>query len=568
MKATNLLIPTLKEAPQEAIIDSHILMLRAGMMKKLVAGVYTYLPMGLRVLNKIENIIREEMDYSGAQEILSSAIQPKELWEESGRWKKYGPELIRFKDRHDREFCLGPTHEEIFTDLIRSTVKSYKSLPLNIYQIQSKYRDEMRPRFGLIRGREFIMKDAYSFDKDEQGLNKSYENMYKTYENIFTRLGINYQVVLADTGAIGGNSSHQFMALSNIGESEIIYCNHCHYAADEEKATSKEKEKNINEELFQIQKIETPNKKTCEEVANFLNVDLEKVVKTMVYYDTEKKEFSAFMIRGDREINEIKVINALNSSEVFIRLATEEEIKSLGLHEGYIGPIGLNIKLFIDKDVTTLNNFVVGANEDNYHLINVNYGRDFTGIVLDLKKVKAGDKCPVCGKELNSERGIEVGQLFKLGTKYTDSMNCSFINEQGKPTSMVMGCYGIGVTRTFAAIIEQHHDKDGICFPIQVAPYHVVIIPVSYSDATQKEISDKIYSELKNHHIEVILDDRDSKPGFKFKDWDLIGIPYQIIVGKKANENIVEFKTRDGNIKEEISLENAIQRIIDIIKNI
>ena len=567
MKASNLLIPTLKEAPNEAIIDSHILMLRAGFMKKLVAGVYTYLPMGLRCLKKIEDIIREEMDYSGAQEILSSAIQPKELWEESGRWAKYGPELIRFKDRHDREFCLGPTHEEIFTDLIRTSVKSYKSLPLNIYQIQTKYRDEMRPRFGLMRGREFIMKDAYSFDVDEKGLDASYQNMYDTYSRIFTRLGLKYKVVLADTGAIGGSGSHQFMALSEVGESQIIYCDTCGYAADEEKANSKlpaiEKE-----EIKAPQVVDTPSVHACADVAAFLNVPLYKVAKTMIYYNSETKEYAAFVVRGDTEVNEIKVVNALNSSEAFVRLASDEEISSLGTITGFIGPKGLKIKVFIDEEITKINNIVIGANEKDKHIINCNYGVDFDGIVCDLKLAKAGDLCPICGKPLSSERGIEVGQIFKLGTKYSLPMNCTFLDQFGKLVPMVMGCYGIGVTRTFASIIEQHHDENGICFPIEVAPYHAIVLPISYNDETQKEVANKIYDALRKAHVEVILDDRNEKPGFKFKDWDLIGVPYQIVVGKKAGEGIVEFKTRSTLIKEEIKVEEAIDRIIDIVSKI
>lgn len=567
MKASNLLIPTLKEAPNEAIIDSHILMLRAGFMKKLVAGVYTYLPMGLRTLNKIENIIREEMDYSGTQEILSSAIQPKELWVESGRWAKYGPELIRFKDRHDREFCLGPTHEEIFTDLIRTSVKSYKSLPLNIYQIQSKYRDEMRPRFGLMRGREFIMKDAYSFDVDEKGLEVSYQNMYDTYSRIFTRLGLKYKVVLADTGAIGGSGSHQFMALSDVGESQIIYCDTCGYAADEEKATSKlppvEKEDVLTPELKA-----TPDVKACEDVAKFLNVPLYKVAKTMIYYNSETKEYAAFVVRGDTEVNIVKVVNALNSSEAFIRLATDEEIKNLGLEVGFIGPKGLKIKVFIDEEITRLNNVVIGANEKDAHIINCNYGIDFDGTVCDLKLAEANHLCPICGKPLSSERGIEVGQIFKLGTKYSLPMNCTYLDKEGKIAPMVMGCYGIGVTRTFASIIEQHHDKDGICFPIEVAPYHVVVLPINYNDELQKQVATDLYELLRKERIEVILDDRDVKPGFKFKDWDLIGVPYQIVVGKKAGEGIVEFKTRSTSIKEEVTIGEAASRIIEIVKNI
>ena len=567
MKATNLLIPTLKEAPQEAIIDSHILMLRAGLMKKLVAGVYTYLPLGLRVLNKIENIIREEMNFAGGQEILASAIQPKELWEESGRWKKYGPELIRFKDRHNHEFCLGPTHEEIFTDLVRNIIKSYKSLPLNIYQIQTKYRDEIRPRFGLMRGREFIMKDAYSFDIDELGLEKSYNNMYHTYEKIFTRLGLNYKIVLADTGSIGGNASHQFMALSEVGESQIIYCPTCNYAADEEKAFSLlEKETKLDE--LKLEKVSTPSIKTCQDVAKFLNVELKQVAKTMIYYETERKEFSAFVLRGDTEINEIKVINILNSSEAFVRLATDEELENAGFKVGFIGPKDLKCKIYIDNEIVKMSNLIIGANELDYHYINANFKRDFDGIVCDLKKSKAGDICPFCGAKLKSERGIEVGQIFKLGTKYSSSMHCSYLNNEGKQSDMLMGCYGIGVTRTFASIIEQHHDENGICFPLQVAPYHVVIIPISYSDEIQKELADNIYEILKKHKVEVILDDRDLKPGFKFKDWDLIGIPYQIVVGRKANENIVEFKTRQTNVKEEVNYLIAIEKINKLIENL
>ena len=567
MKASKLIIPTLKEAPSEAIIPSHILMLRAGLIKKLVSGVYNFLPLGMRTLRKIENIIREEMDASGALEILSSAIQPKELWEQSGRWQKYGPELIRFTDRHDHEYCLGPTHEEIFTDLIKNIIKSYKSLPLNVYQIQTKYRDEIRPRFGLMRGREFIMKDSYSFDLDEQGLDKSYQIMHDTYSKIFTRLGLNYKVVLADTGSIGGNGSHQFMALSNVGESEIIYCDHCHYAADEEKASSY-CHKLEKEEVLNLEEKETPNVHTVEEVSSFLNVNPAKVVKTMIYYASDNNTFGAFMIRGDTEINEIKVASLLNSSETFIRLATDEEIVSLGSVVGFIGPVGLNVKLFVDNEVKELTNFVVGANKKDYHLINVNYGKDFTGELCDVKKAKAGDICPVCGKLLKSERGIEVGQIFKLQTKYSEPMGCTYLNEQGKTMPMVMGCYGIGVTRTFASIVEQHHDEFGIVFPIQVAPYHVGVIAVNYEDEEQQKVSDYLHDELTKKHIEVVEDDRKLKLGFKLKDWELIGLPYLIVVGRRANEGIVEFKDRKTNIKEEVTIEEAINRMVNIVREI
>ena len=569
MKASRMIIPTLKEAPNEAIIDSHVLMLRAGLMKKLVSGVYNFLPLGLRSLKKIENIIREEMDKAGALEILSSAMQPKELWEASGRWQKYGPELIRFKDRHDHEYCLGPTHEEIFTDLVKNIVKSYKSLPVNVYQIQTKYRDEMRPRFGLMRGREFIMKDAYSFDVDEKGLDKSYQIMHDAYCRIFTRLGLDYKIVLADTGAIGGNGSHQFMALSNVGGSEIIYCDECKYAADEEKATSHCISLE-QEEMLDSQIVDTPNVHSVEEVSSFLNVIPAKIVKTIVYYAADVNEYGAFLVRGDCEVNEVKVANALNSSEAFIRLASDKEIIELGSMVGFIGPVGLNqnIKVFIDEEVTKMQNFVVGANLKDKHIINVNFDKDFTGEVRDIKKSKAGDLCPVCGKPLKSERGIEVGQIFKLQTKYSEPMGCTYLDEKGITRPMVMGCYGIGVTRTFASIVEQYHDEFGIKFPLQVAPYHAVVIPVNYDDENQRALADKIHDELLNAGVEVVEDDRPLKPGFKFKDWELIGIPNIIVVGRRAGEGIVEYKNRQDNIKNEMSASEATNIVIELVKNI
>ena len=567
MKASKMIIPTLKEAPQEAIIDSHILMLRAGLIRKLVSGVYNFLPLGLRSLHKVEKIIKEEMDRSGALEILSSAMQPKELWEESGRWKKYGPELFRFKDRHDHEYCLGPTHEEIFTDLVRNTVKSYKQLPLNVYQIQTKYRDEMRPRFGLMRGREFIMKDAYSFDVDEKGLDESYKIMYDTYSRIFTRLGLNFQVVLADTGAIGGNASHQFMALSDVGESTIIYCENCSYAADEEKAYSHASALE-KEDLKDREEVLTVDKHSIEEISEFLNLPLYKIAKSMIYYAEDSKQYGMFIVRGDYEVNEIKVANALNSSEVFIRLASDEEIASLGSITGFIGPVNFSkCKIFVDEEVTKMTNFVVGANKKDYHLINVNYQRDFDGIVGDYKKAKEGDLCPVCGKPLKSERGIEVGQVFKLGTKYSLPMNCTFLNEQGKTLPMMMGCYGIGVTRTFQAIIEQHHDEYGIVFPLETSPYHIVIVPVNYDDEEQHRVSDQLY-EMIDSKVETVLDDRKMKIGFKMKDWELIGIPYIVIVGRRASENIVELKNRFDNSKVELTLEQVKDFIVDKVNNL
>lgn len=567
MKASKMLIATLKEAPNEAVISSHILLLRAGMIRKLVAGVYNYLPMGLRTLNKIENIIRQEMDNAGSLEILSSAIQPKELWEESGRWQKYGPELMRFKDRHDREFCLGPTHEEIFTDLVRNVITSRKSFPINLYQIQTKYRDELRPRFGLMRGREFIMKDAYSFDLSTEGQEQSYKLMYETYQKIFDRLGLNYKIVLADTGAIGGNGSHQFMAISEVGESDIIYCD-CGYAADEEKATSLIDEYKINEELKEKLLVETPNQKSIQEVSSFLKLSLKDVVKSIVYKDLAHNEIVLALVRGDREINEIKLINALNIAEHELAFATNDDIISIGSVEGFVGPCGLKVKTIVDDEVAKMKNFVVGANQLNYHFLNVNFERDFNGEVVELRKTAPGDLCPICGKPLKMEKGIEVGQIFKLGTKYSEPLNCTYQNAEGKNLPLIMGCYGIGVTRTMSSIIEQYHDDAGISWPLNVAPYHCVVVPINYQDETMHKAADEIYEILKNNHVEVVLDDRDERPGFKFKDWELIGIPYIIIVGRRANEKICEFKVRSTNQKEEKTFEEAVDIVITNVKNI
>ena len=564
MKASKLLLATLKEAPQEAQIASHILLIRAGMIRKLVAGVYNFLPLGLRTLRKIENIIREEMDESGALEILSSAIQPKELWEESGRWSKYGPELMRFKDRHDREFCLGPTHEEIFTDLVKNEVKSYKSLPINLYQIQTKYRDEVRPRFGLMRGREFIMKDSYSFDVDDNGLDKSYKIMYDTYSKIFDRLHINYQVVLADTGAIGGSESHQFMALSEVGESNIIYCD-CGYAADEEKANTLNDTYKNNEKEQELKEVFTPNVKTIQEVADFLNVSCKDIAKAVVY--SVKGTPSIFLIRGDRDVNFIKVCNALSAAEHEVYLSSKEEIESFGSFDGFIGPIDSKMDVYVDEELATMKNVVVGGNKVDTHILNANINRDFKATkIVDIKDVHAGYACPKCGKPLKEERGIEVGQIFKLKTKYSSAMGCTYLNDKGIETPMVMGCYGIGVTRTLASIIEQNHDENGICWPVNVAPYHAVIIAVNYKDETMKSVSDSMYETLKKAGVEVVLDDRDAKPGFKFKDWDLIGIPMIITVGRKAGEGIVEFKFRKENVKEEKQISEVVDIVIEKVR--
>lgn len=567
MKASKMLISTLKEAPQEAKIDSHVLLLRAGMMKSQVAGVYQFLPLGLRVLHKIEQIIREEMDAAGGIEILCSALQPKELWIESGRWSKYGPELMRFSDRHEREFCLGPTHEEVFTTLARDLIKSSKSLPMNIYQIQTKYRDERRPRFGLMRGREFLMKDAYSFDKDEKGLDVSYQNMYDTYSKIFTRLGLHYQVVLADTGNIGGNGSHQFMALSDIGESEIVYCDACGYAADVEKATAMPIEAEAEEKLL-LEKVSTPNQRTIEEISTFLNVNPNKTVKTLIYHDYVNEKLVAVVVRGDREVNEVKLVNALNSNENYLELASDAEIESLHSVHGFVGPKDLSCDIYVDYEVTKLSNFVMGANEKGYHYIHANFERDFTGKVCDLRKNVEGDLCPECGKPMKLERGIEVGQIFKLQTKYSEPMRCTYVNEEGKNVPMVMGCYGIGVSRTMQSIVEQYHDAYGIQWPLNVAPYHAVIVPINYNDESQQKLSLEAYAYLNKEGIEVILDDRNAKPGFKFKDWELMGIPYMLICGKRSEEGFVELKNRRTLEKEELSLKDAMDIIIKAVKSI
>lgn len=569
MKASRMLISTLKEAPNEAKIDSHVLLLRAGMIKNEVAGVYNYLPMGLRVLNKIQAIIKDEMDKSGSQEILCSALQPKELWVESGRWMKYGPELMRLKDRHEREFCLGPTHEEIFTSIARDLIKSPKQLPVILYQIQTKYRDEFRPRFGLIRSREFIMKDAYSFDKDEAGLEESYNLMYDTYSKIFTRFKLNFQPVLADTGNIGGNGSHQFMALSEIGESTIIYCDQNHYAADQEKATTKlDGYKGLEEGA--IEKVYTPNHATIEELVDFLKVDAKNMAKTMVYHDYMNEKFILAMVRADKDINEIKLVNESGSNENYLKLATDEEIASIGLVKGFIGPVGVDSKfdIYVDEELASMDGFYVGANEVDYHLSHVKYGRDFKGKVCDLRLAEENALCPICGKPLESARGIEVGQVFKLQTKYSKAMNCTYVNEKGENIPMVMGCYGIGVTRTFQAIVEQYHDEFGIKWPINVAPYHAVIIPVKYSIPEQAEVSDLLHDKLEKAGVEVVLDDRNQGLGFKAKDWELIGLPFQVIVGKRASEGIVEFKDRETLEKVELTIDEAVERILTAVKNI
>lgn len=571
MRLSKMHIKTLREVPNEAEIASHILLLRTGMIRKLVSGVYGFMPLGWRSVRKIENIIREEMDATGAQEILMSAVQPAELWQESGRWFAYGPEMWRVKDRNGRDFCLGPTHEEVFTDIIRNDVSSYRQLPLNLYQIQTKYRDEARPRFGLMRSREFIMKDAYSFDKDYAGLDKSYDEMYKAYEKIFTRCGLTFRPVEADTGAIGGSNSHEFTALSEVGESEIAYCEKCSMAATTEKAECVDAPAE-DETMLPLEEVNTPGTKTIEEVANFLGMDQSRTIKALLFvtYDEEGKEngYVAAFVRGDRELNMVKLINALNIPEHSIEFADEAKMsQATGCVGGFTGPIGLHdCKIVVDSELVGLKNLCAGANKEDYHVKNVNYGRDYEGdIVTDLKLLKEGDPCPVCGAPVKHARGIEVGQVFKLGTKYSESMGATYKDENQKDQFIVMGCYGIGVTRTLSAVVEQHHDENGIIWPMSVAPYHVIVTLVKPEDEEQADVAEKIYNDLIKAGVEVLLDDRKERPGVKFKDADLLGIPVRITVGKRAGEGIVEYKLRREEEKSEKAVEDAIRDAIDIV---
>jgi prolyl-tRNA synthetase len=542
-----MLISTLREVPAEAEIDSHKLMLRAGMIRKMAAGVYNYMPLGLRVLKKIEDIVREEMNVTGAQEFLASAMIPAELWQESGRWDAYGAEMFRLKDRGERDFCLGPTHEEVFTDIARNEIKSYKQLPLNLYQIQTKYRDERRPRFGVMRSREFVMKDAYSFDKDQQGLDCVYDKMHDAYVKIFNRCGLDAKCVAADSGAIGGSNSAEFMVKSEVGEDDVVFCTECDYAANIEKASSPA-EKEEKQDLMEIEKIATPNSRGIEEVSAFLNVSSIKTVKTLLYKVDEK--IIAVFVRGDREVNEVKVANAVDASGDMEMASHEEYINAAGCDIGFAGPVGIKADIvLVDEEIKNMYNFISGANETGYHLKNVNYGRDFEGIVGDFRKVVEGQKCPVCGGIVTIARGTEVGHIFKLGTKYSEAMNANFIDEDGKEKPFIMGCYGIGVTRTMASIIEQHHDENGIIWPLSVAPYHVSVIPVNIKDEGQVEVAKNIYEDLVNIGIEVLLDDRNERAGVKFKDSELMGIPMRVTVGKKIGDGEIEFKLRNGEME-------------------
>ena len=558
MKMSNMLVSTLREVPAEAEIDSHKLMLRAGMIRKMAAGIYNYMPIGLKVLKNIEEIVREEMNTAGAQEFLASAVLPAELWQESGRWDVYGDEMFRLKDRNNRDFCLGPTHEEVFTDIARNEIKSYKQLPVNLYQIQTKYRDERRPRFGIMRSREFIMKDAYSFDKDQAGLDVSYDKMHDAYVKIFNRCGIDAKCVEADSGAIGGANSAEFMVKSEVGEDDVVFCSACDYAANIEKAEATPEKAEV-EELLEMEKVSTPDSRGIYEVSEFLKVSPKKTVKLLMFNVDGK--IVGVVVRGDREVNEVKVANAAQASGDIIMASNEEYTKATNCEPGFGGPVGIKVDLLlVDEEVANMYNMILGANETGYHLKNVNYGRDFEGVVGDFRKIESGEKCPKCGSEVTIARGTEVGHIFKLGTKYSAAMNATFIDENGKNVPFVMGCYGIGVTRTMASIIEQHHDENGIIWPLSVAPYHVSVIPVNIKDEAQMKIANKLYDELRKIGVDAILDDRNERPGVKFKDSELIGIPMRVTVGKKITDGEVEFKLRDGEM-EVIKIEDVLEKV-------
>lgn len=557
-------MPTLREDPQDAEIASHKLLLRAGMIRKTAAGLYSYLPLGYRIVRKVENIVREEMDNYGSQEIHMPVTQPREIWEESGRWKTFGPEMFKLQDRNNREFCLGPTAEEYFTDLVKGEIKSYKQLPLNIYQIQTKYRDEKRPRFGINRSREFLMKDAYTFDVDEEAMREAYMNMWRAYEVVFNRLGLEYKIVAGDSGAMGGNSSHEFIALSDVGEGVICYSDDSDFAATDEKAYVYYQVNDENVEKLPSEKVLTPNCKTIEEVSDFLNVDAAHCLKA-VDLMVEGKPVIVF-IPGDRELNMTKLIGYLKCPEHEIEMMEEKDIIALKSSPGFTGPIGLDCRIIIDSRVTQMKNFVVGANEENYHIKNVNYGDDFEGeIVEDLLMVQEGDIDPETKSPLKFKRGIEVGNIFQLGQKYSKSMNATFLDENGKEQFFWMGSYGIGVTRSVSAIVEQNHDDKGMIWPLVVAPYHVIITVVNTKNEEQNTLAEKLYEKLLLQGVEVLLDDRKERVGVKFNDRDLIGIPLRITVGKKAAEDIVEFSERRTLENVEMSSTEAYDKVMEII---
>ncbi|WP_372007328.1 proline--tRNA ligase [Paenibacillus chitinolyticus] len=567
MRQSRLLLTTLRESPADAEVISHQLMLRAGFIRQLAAGIYTYLPLGRKVLRKAEQIVREEMDRAGAQEMLMPVMQPAELWKESGRYSVYGPELMRLNDRHEREFALGPTHEEVITSIVRGEINSYRKLPVTLYQIQTKFRDERRPRFGLLRGREFLMKDAYSFDADWEGLDESYRQMFQAYNRILTRCEINFRAVEADAGAIGGEGgTHEFMALADIGEDTIAACTVCDYAANLEQAESRAaRTDSVERSEEKAVKFHTPGIRTIGQLVQSLGIRSSDIMKTIVY--TADSRPVAVVVRGDREVNEIKVKNYLRAGDLSIADAEAVE-EATGAPAGFVGPLGLSIPLLVDEEVFGMANGIAGANEADYHYRNLNPGRDLAeSEVGDFRQAAEGDRCPRCAEGvLKLSRGIEIGHVFKLGTKYSESLEASFLDAAGKSTRMIMGCYGIGVSRILSAVIEQNHDTNGIIWPLALAPYQVHLIPVSIKDDVQVQAANDIYRRLQENGIEVLMDDRDERPGVKFKDSDLIGIPFRIVIGKDAGQGKVEFVERRSGLKETITLQAACEKILERVR--
>ena len=561
MRYSQTFLPTLKEIPAEAEIVSHRLMLRAGFMRKLTSGIYSYLPYGLAAIRKVENIVREEMNRAGAQEMLMPMVQPADLWKESGRYEKYGPELLRFQDRHERESCLGPTHEEVITDIIRKDLHSYRDLPVNLYQIQTKFRDEIRPRFGLMRGREFIMKDAYSFDVDDNGSEISYRKMFEAYQRIFTRCGLKFRAVQADSGAIGGSFSHEFMVLAKTGEDTVVFCQECDFAANIEKAVIAAGDKELSEPQAELEKIETPGKRKVAAVCEFLQISAHQLVKTLVYI--ADGEHVAVLVRGDREVEEVKLKNILGAADV--EMIDDKQVYDVtGVPTGYIGPVGLTIKIVADQEVEAMRNFYVGGNEKNHHMKNVNLGRDFqVATVADLRQITTSDPCPECAGKLELTEGIEVGHVFKLGTGYSESMQATFQDSDGQEKPFVMGCYGIGVSRVVAAAIEQNHDENGIIFPVPLAPYSVIILNLGLKDKTITAAAEQLYSQLLAQGVDVILDDRDERPGSKFKDADLLGVPFRVTFGKNLlKSGLVEMRDRRSGGVEEVSPDKVVSALV------
>ncbi|MDR3287910.1 MAG: proline--tRNA ligase [Peptococcaceae bacterium] len=569
MRVSQLLNPTLREVPAEAEVISHQLMVKAGLIRKAAAGVYTYLPLGWRILRKIEEIVREEMDAQGGQELLLPVIQPAELWKETGRWQVYGPEMFRLRDRHDREFCLGPTHEEMITDLVRNEVRSYKQLPLLLYQIQNKYRDERRPRFGLMRGREFIMKDLYSFDRDEEGLNVSYRKMYDAYRRIFSRCGLTFRAVEADAGAIGGSGgTHEFMVLAESGEAEVVYCQACDYAANVEKAECQPQASQDQPTTAALELMATPQQRSIEEVARFFQAPESRLIKSLLYQGDD--QVFLVLIRGDREVNELKLNHALGGCTT-LQLASPETVeRTLGCEAGSVGPIGTpsGLKILADPEIALMPQAICGANRTGYHYRHVVPERDLPiAQTADIRQIEAGEACPACGAPLQAARGIEVGQVFNLGTKYSQALQATYLDEKGAENLIHMGCYGIGVSRTMAAAIEQNHDADGIIWPLPVAPYHCLIVPVNMKDSEVAGVAEKLYRELTALGVETVIDDRDERPGVKFKDADLVGYPLRITIGTKTlAQGQVELrnrKTGETDLTPLAELPQKVRRLID-----